>query len=58
MGVTSPKPGLTSRERARLIAEAFRQGWPFKVHADGTIELTPPTVQPGSDPFELLDLRR
>lgn len=55
---TPTKPGLTSRERTKLIAEAFRHGWPFKVHPNGAIELTPPTMQASTDPFDLVDMRR
>lgn len=55
----TPTPStLTPRERAKLIAEAFRKGWPFKLHPDGTLEVYPPTMQSASDPFELMDMRR
>ena len=50
--------GMTPRERARLIADAFRNGWPFKAHPDGTIEVMPPTMQKPADPFDLVDMRR
>lgn len=55
--MTPPAP-MTARERARWIAEAFRRGWPFKVHPDGTLEVAPPTVQAASDPFEMVDMHR
>ncbi len=48
---------LSPRERARIIAEAFRKGWPFTVTADGGIEVTPPKTTP-DDPFELVDMSR
>ncbi len=41
-----------------IIAEAFRRGWPFKVLPDGTVEVTPPTVQKQQDPFELVDMSK
>lgn len=53
----SAPPRLSARERARIIAEAFRKGWAFKALPDGGIEVTPPKTTP-DDPFELVDMSR
>jgi hypothetical protein len=47
---------LPTRSLNRIIAEAFRRGWPFKVLPDGTVEVTPPATQSPQDPFELVDM--
>jgi hypothetical protein len=49
---------LTPRERARIIAEAFKRGWPFRVMADGSVNVTPPSVTGSTDAFDLVDMRR
>jgi len=49
---------LPTRSLNRIIAEAFRRGWPFKVLPDGTVEVTPPAVTPPQDPFDLVDMSK
>lgn len=56
--MTSRENSLPPRALHRIISEAFRRGWPFKVLPDGTVEVTPPNMQTPQDPFDLVDLSK
>lgn len=58
MTARATEAGLSARTVRAIVDEAFRRGWPFKVHPNGTVEVSPPAQSAPRDPFELLDMSK
>lgn len=50
---------MTPTDIRRILAEAVKRGCRVKVEPDGTVEITPPQVQPEAQAdLSLIDFRR